>query len=151
MDVALSPTADLLYVLDTYNHRVQALCLGLPATCQTLLDDDGDTRLDSADNCPFVANMNQADTGGIGGATPDAVGDACQCGDVTADNRVTIADIVAIRTQLAQPGFLPSTARCSVAGNADCAIEDVSVLARRLSGLKPSLQNLCSAAGHSGP
>jgi DNA-binding beta-propeller fold protein YncE len=151
MDVALSPTGDLLYVVDTYNHRIQTLCVGLPETCQSQLDDDGDTRLDSIDNCPFVANTDQSDTGGVGSATPDAVGDACQCGDVTDDNRVTSADVAAIRTQLAQPGSLESTARCSVAGNADCAIEDVSVLVRRLAGLKPALQNLCSAAGTSGP
>ncbi|MGH7290464.1 MAG: 6-bladed beta-propeller, partial [Myxococcota bacterium] len=151
MDLEISPTGDLLYVADTFNHRVQVFCLGLPATCASLLDDDADGLRDSLDDCPFAANVDQADTGGVGSATPDGVGNACQCGDVNNDNRVTSADLGAIRAELATPGTLASTARCSVAGGTECDVADVVVLERVLASAKPRLENVCSAAGHSGP
>jgi sugar lactone lactonase YvrE len=151
MDLELSPTGDLLYVADTFNHRVQVFCLGLPATCTALLDDDADGLRDSQDNCPFAANLDQTDTGGIGSATPDGVGNACQCGDVNDDARVTIADPDAIRAELATPGSLASTARCSVTGGTECNVADAAVLERVLAAAKPKLENVCTAAGHSGP
>jgi DNA-binding beta-propeller fold protein YncE len=151
MDLEISPTGDLLYVADTFNHRVQVFCLGLPATCASLTDDDADGLRDAQDNCPFVANPDQADTGGVGSATPDGVGNACQCGDVTNDNRVTSADLDAIRAELATPGTLASTARCSVVGGTECNVADVVVLERVLASAKPRLDNVCAAAGHSGP
>jgi DNA-binding beta-propeller fold protein YncE len=71
MDVALSPNADLLYVADTINHRIQVFCLSNDAACAPLVDPDGDGRLDFQDNCPAIANANQANADG------DALGDAC--------------------------------------------------------------------------
>lgn len=47
------------------------------------------------DNCRYAPNADQGDVGGIGGATPDGVGDACQCGDVDADGRVDGSDFTA--------------------------------------------------------
>jgi tripartite motif-containing protein 71 len=151
MDLEASPTGDLLYVADTFNHRVQVFCLGNPSTCASLVDDDADGRRDSLDNCPFVANSDQADTAGVGSATPDGVGNACQCGDVNDDNQVTNADLDAIRAQLATPGALASTVRCSVIGGTECDVCDVAILRRALASAKPKLENVCGAAGHSGP
>ena len=40
-------------------------------------DTDGDGVPDASDNCPYAANTNQLDTGGIGaGSAPDGIGDA---------------------------------------------------------------------------
>jgi len=151
MDVALSPAGDLLYVADTFNHRVQVFCLGATATCEALLDADADGLRDMQDNCPFVANTDQADTGGVASSNADGIGNACQCGDMNGDNQVTSADVEAVRAELAAPGTLASTARCSVAGGSECDMRDVAVLLRVLTMQKPKLENVCTAAGHSGP
>src|SRR5690242_19268723 len=42
-------------------------------------DSDGDTVPDATDNCPNVANPDQADT------NHDGIGDACQTGDADGD------------------------------------------------------------------
>jgi hypothetical protein len=43
---------------------------------RTFCDSDSDTFLDPADNCPFVANADQADNN-----NGDGIGDACDCND----------------------------------------------------------------------
>jgi len=68
------------------------------------LDTDGDGVADAVDNCPYLANANQTDTGGIGsGSAPDGIGDACQCGDANGDGRLTLADAVIVQRSLLQP------------------------------------------------
>ena len=44
-------------------------------------DTDGDGIDDVDDNCPFVANADQLDRGGVNTSVADGTGDACQCGD----------------------------------------------------------------------
>ena len=68
-------------------------------------DFDGDGIGDACDNCAFTANALQEDHGGVGAAAgPDGIGDACQCGDVTGDGKVTLGDsAVILRSRLVPP------------------------------------------------
>ncbi len=98
-------------------------------------DQDGDGLSDWLDNCPFVANTNQADTGGIGvGSASDGVGDACQCGDVNGDGRVTLADAVLVQRSLLQPptATLAHPERCDVGAPAGCSLSDAVIIRRTL-------------------
>jgi len=117
-----------------------------------LLNADADSRTNDVDNCDYAANSDQADSGGVAGAGPDGVGDACQCGDTANDGDVDAADLVALRQSLAGSHFLDleGTLKCSVAGgNGDCDVLDSVVLARRLGGLAPQLAQNCVAANPS--
>lgn len=99
------------------------------------LDSDLDGRGNGCDTCPFTADPGQRDTGGIGATSPpDGIGDACQCGDVTADGRVTLTDSVLISRSLLSPptALLPQPQLCDVGGGVGCAISDTVVLRRAL-------------------
>jgi hypothetical protein len=50
-------------------------------TAAGVADCDDDSIPDAQDNCPLVANTDQADDGGINTHTPDGIGNACQCGE----------------------------------------------------------------------
>ena len=63
-------------------------------------DPDGDSIPNGADNCPYVANLDQADSDG------DGVGDACETSDVDAD------------------GFLDHRDNCPQVANSDQADQD---------------------------
>jgi len=98
-------------------------------------DADGDGVGDSCDNCPFAANASQSDVGGLGaGSPPDGIGDACQCGDVTGDGRVTLADSALMqRSQLAPPAaVLTRPELCDVNGSGTCSISDAVIVQRSL-------------------
>jgi hypothetical protein len=57
------------------------------------LDADEDGVIDACDNCPYTANPDQSDVGGLGqGVPPDGIGDECQCGDVSGDGTITNLD-----------------------------------------------------------
>lgn len=59
---------------------------------------------DCEDNCPYASNPGQEDGGGVGVASdPDGIGDACQCGDVDGDGRVTYSDAFTILNALDEP------------------------------------------------
>jgi hypothetical protein len=116
----------------------------------------GDTDLDSdgvcdlVDNCKFEPNASQTDVGGIGAtAPPNGRGDACECGDVSGNGRVTTADA----TLVTRANLVPPTARllapdkCNVGGSAACSTADATILTR--ASLVPptaSVQNVCAAA-----
>ena len=52
-------------------------------------DTDNDGVRDEEDNCEFLANTNQDNTGGLLSAEGnDNIGDACQCGDLDRDGRM---------------------------------------------------------------
>lgn len=118
-------------------------------------DADGDGVPDAQDNCPYAANPAQSDVGGLGTGSPsNAVGDACECGDVTGDGRVTIADAVVISRSLLDP---PTASRtrpelCDVGGSPnpatqDCSLADAVIVRRAL--LNPptaSIQAVCAPA-----
>jgi hypothetical protein len=80
---ASSPDADASRASDVSDVKVmvdagpdgkpEAGCVGT-----TMHDEDGDGIVDSCDNCPTVANADQADVGEVNaGGNPDRVGDAC--------------------------------------------------------------------------
>jgi len=98
-------------------------------------DADGDGVTDSKDNCPFTANPDQKDTGGIGfGSPPDGIGDACQCGDVNGDGFVTAVDAVEIERSLLIPptAVLAQPELCVVGGSSTCTAIDAVIIKRAL-------------------
>lgn len=99
--------------------------------------------LDCDDNCPYTWNPDQLDTGGTGvGSAADGIGDACQCGDVSGDGRVSSIDVAIIMRALMQPPrstmFRPDL--CDVGGSADCTSADASIAFRAL--MTPPLANI---------
>lgn len=115
-------------------------------------DADGDLVPDATDSCPMISNPGQQDTGGVGAdSPPDGIGDACQCGDVSGDGRVTVADAVLIaRSALTPPtASLPHAERCDVGGAVGCSIADAVIIRRAL--LVPPAAALGSACTPSTP
>ena len=54
--------------------------------------------------CPFAADPQQLDTGGIATSTPDGIGNACQCGDVNGNGVCNGQDANAVqKVALGQP------------------------------------------------
>jgi subtilisin family serine protease len=98
-------------------------------------DADGDGVADTTDNCRFAPNPTQKDTGGIGTSSgPDGIGDACQCGDVSGDGRVTLGDSVIVQRSLLVPptATLVRPELCDVGAGAGCTLSDAVVLRRAL-------------------
>lgn len=94
-------------------------------------DWDGDAMNDGLDNCPYLPNADQADVGGLGGAAPDGIGDACQCGDVTDNGRVNGQDANAIQRhglQIAPNVTFRVPEKCDVTGNGLCNGQDASAI-----------------------
>jgi hypothetical protein len=87
------------------------------------------------DNCPYWPNPGQEDNGGISTTVPDGIGDACQCGDVSGDGRVTSADSVIIKRALVIPprAVMAHPERCDVGGSAACTSADSVIVQRALS------------------
>ncbi len=87
------------------------------------------------DNCRLVPDMSQADVGGVGAAAPaDGIGNACQCGDVSGNGRVTTADATLITRSLLVPptAALAQPALCNVGGTSACTTADAVILTRGL-------------------
>ena len=59
---------------------------------QSATDFDGDTITDVSDICPFAADPNQLDSGGIWSELADGIGDGCQCGDLNYDGIIDLLD-----------------------------------------------------------
>ena len=79
----------------------------------------------------------------------DGVGDACQCGDVSGDGRVTMADTLMIRRALLMPptATLTQPDLCDVGGAPGCSLSDAVIIQRAL--LSPptaSIQPVCAPA-----
>jgi hypothetical protein len=100
----------------------------------------GDT-LACDDNCVTQQDATQADSGGLGGPTPDGIGDACQCGDANDDGVLTLADVQAIRD-----GAVVDPDKCSVTGGAECDGADAVALVQALRGNPGAIAQLCPAA-----
>lgn len=98
-------------------------------------DGDGDSVMDGSDNCPYASNPDQADRGGVGaGSLADGIGDACQCGDITGDGRVSVADVTVLRRSLLIPPTATQTRPqlCDVGGSAGCSLADSVIISRAL-------------------
>jgi len=119
-------------------------------------DFDTDGIVDARDNCPNAMNVLQADSGGVGnlfdtgGFSPDMIGDACQCGDVNDDGRVTLTDAMLIRDTL-DPTMLPAFNKCNVIDVGDtvqeCTLEDAQLIQDTVFSVPPvSLPQICTAA-----
>ena len=112
-------------------------------------DGDGDGVGYASDNCAGYPNPNQSNIGGIGAASgPDGIGDACQCGDVNGNGRVTTADATLITRSLLVPptATLTRPDLCSVGGSAACTTADAVIVTRAL--LVPptaNVQQVCPA------
>jgi DNA-binding beta-propeller fold protein YncE len=149
---AWSPSGDLLYVLDTFNERVQVFCLTDLATCDSQLDGDADGVPDAVDNCPWLSNTSQADGGRVAspanpsGSGPDGIGDPCQCAELDFDGAVDADDLARFREHLADPSVAIPAERCSVAHGSPCDLRDVATLARAFAGRSPGATQLCAAA-----
>jgi hypothetical protein len=110
-------------------------------------DADGDGIADSLDDCPVAANPAQTDSGGLALLTPDGVGDACQCGDVSDDGRVLADDVAVLRDFLAGSiAALPAPQKCDVgvgAAAGACNVLDATLLRRALAGAPPGIEPVC--------
>jgi hypothetical protein len=108
-------------------------------------DFDADGIQDALDDCPVEANAAQTDSGGLATASPDGIGDVCQCGDTSDDGRIDAADVSALRSFLAGSlATLPAPEKCDVGGSAACDLEDSVRLRRALPGLAPGISHVCA-------
>jgi len=136
---SLLATDDALYLADMaplghlFNGTNDAK--GVIWKIRALPDGDADGTPDGVDNCPFAANPAQEDAGGLGSTSaPDGIGDACQCGDVTGDGRVTTSDAAMLLRALLDPPRATMTrpALCDVGGGLGCTVSDAVIVRRAL-------------------
>jgi hypothetical protein len=117
-------------------------------------DRECDGAINSCDVCPFVSDPDQRDTGGIATSTPDGIGNACQCGDVTGNGIVNGQDAIAIKRYalgLPSPTFLVP-GNCDVTGNGACNGQDANAVKRiALGQSSPGFGQHCPNADPSVP
>ncbi len=138
-----SPIATQAYGYDPVSARLARITgsAGGPSAD----DPDGDRVGAASDSCPNAWNPEQTDVGGLGEASaPDGVGDACQCGDVDANGRVTVSDALAV-LMVGMGWPLAAPALCDVDGDESCDPTDFFVLMAALSSGGGDLQH-CPAS-----
>jgi lysophospholipase L1-like esterase len=110
-------------------------------------DFDEDGIADEADNCPYVYNWNQSDSGGVLTPYPDGIGNACQCGDTDETGRPDVGDVARLSRVLSTlgPGLL-SPEKCEVGSSTPCGPGDLARLREALAGISPGLEQVCAAA-----
>ena len=121
---------------------------GISQAIANLSDVDKDGIDDFTDNCPNTANADQSDKGGVDSTSPDGIGDACQCGDVSGDGKVTNSDAVLMKRHLLG---LPSNFNadfCDVNSDGACTNTDAVLVKRSILGLPPGIRQTCAAAGN---
>jgi hypothetical protein len=108
------------------------------------------------DLCPYAPTGVETDSGGIGTATPDGIGDSCQCADVTDNGIVDATDLQVMREFLLGNPFSDTfePARCNLVGpsagdggGSDCDVGDAFVLDRLLQSATVNIRfdNACDA------
>lgn len=121
--------------------------LYLIVEAQNTADADGDGIPDLSDNCPYVANADQDDVGGLVFGVIDGVGDACQCGDVNSSGTVDNTDAVLITRYVASlPPGVDDLAKCDVTGDGQCNELDAEQIRNHLLGIDNVPLQLCAAA-----
>lgn len=117
----------------------------LVSEANALEDSDGDGVGDGDDNCRFVDNPGQENTGGL--RSPNSglgLGDACECGDTDLSGDMPVADtndldpmLDYILTGVASGGVLD---RCSVSRDPECDIVDAARLAAAVASASSTIQ-----------
>ena len=108
------------------------------------------------DLCPYLNTGVESDSGGIGTATPDGIGDGCQCGDVSENGIADATDLQWIREFIVGARVLSTTERrhCNLVGpnagdgsGTDCDVVDAFLLDRLLQGGTVDIRfdNACDA------
>lgn len=116
----------------------------------SVVDTDDDSVPNDQDNCPFLYNPDQTDTGGLGSsAPPDGIGNACQCGDVTGEGRADDTDAAFIKRHalgLPSPLFLVPD-NCDVSGDGKCSGVDATLIRHVAAGnAAPAFGQYCPNA-----
>jgi hypothetical protein len=145
---SLQPGSYYIYAVISDATSSSTVYLSTRITIVATLDRDGDGVADSVDNCVATPNADQKDSGGVGSISPDGIGDACQCGDVSGDGKITNTDSILLRRHLLG---LPSpfkAAYCDVNGDGQCTNTDAVLIQRSILGLPPGLSQSCTAAGN---
>lgn len=118
-------------ISDGSTFSLDSNCCTITVTnSNTTGDIDSDGILDQVDNCLYYFNPTQDDHGGILNATPDGIGDACQCGDVNGDGVVSESDLDAIDAGLQKvvdPSFRHPE-KCDLNGDQACTWRDYEYL-----------------------
>ena len=96
---------------------------------------------DALDNCRYEANPAQTN------ATPNGIGDACECGDLGTNGQVEDADVTALRSWLARAaGPIPALQRCSVRGGSSATWSTTRCSAARACRWRRASRRVCAAA-----
>lgn len=115
---------------------------------QDLGDTDGDGITSLLDNCPDTYNPDQTDRGGVDSNSSDGIGDACQCGDISGDGKITNTDSVLIKRHLLGLPSKFDADFCDVNGDTLCTNTDAVLIQRSILGLPPGISQSCVAAGN---
>jgi len=123
--------------------------VSLASTVEPSEDTDGDGLRDESDNCPFVGNTGQDNTGGLLSTVgDDFIGDDCQCGDTDFDGRmlpggpdldILVDVLLGLNTSAAVSD------RASVVDGKDVGLRDAVFLQLGLEGRIPTLDQSCAA------
>lgn len=142
---ALSPTIfTLLTTIANLSNNSGDVDIEAEIRVNISSDLDLDGTANGEDLCPLAVDTG-LDSGGVGGATPDGIGDGCQCGDVSDDGIVDILDaLLVIRDQAALLPGLNQSIKCSVDGVSGCSASDAAAIRTVLTGVG-SLQQSCTA------
>jgi syndecan 4 len=107
----------------------------------TCANADGDALCNAADNCPFFASANAADT------DLDGRGNACECTDQNGDGRNTVSDLVAINLAIFNPALV--TPLCD--GNGDTLCNVLDIVAANIEIFSPTSTSTCARQPVPGP
>lgn len=146
----LEPGRVLVQIFGLNNHAIPG---GPIFSCELLSDPNGPTGSFPIRSQNVIASTPGPGASGVpitNGMTTLVISAAGTgsgiCGDVNDDGTIDSLDVSQIRDWLAGGPALIAPDQCSVIGDGQCDIADVSVLIRHLNGLGPGPQPVCPAA-----